>query len=138
MEKGSVLFTVPFTEKGSVPFTAEKGSVPFTAFKKGSVPFTALLYRFTGRDAASRWAGRGGLTIMSPGARGLVLRRTLTDAPGRLKAWSCLRGKGSHQHCPSILPPKTLSSPRNGVFAPFVRPTPQSGPWRRDRRRIVS
>jgi hypothetical protein len=34
--------------------------------------------------------------------------------------------------------PNTLSSPRNGVFAPFVRPTPQSDPWRHDRGRIVS
>ncbi len=33
---------------------------------------------------------------------------------------------------------KTLSSPRNGAFAPFVRPTPQSDPWRHDRGRIVS
>lgn len=28
--------------------------------------------------------------------------------------------------------------PRNGVFAPFVRPTPQSDPWCHDRGRIVS
>ena len=28
--------------------------------------------------------------------------------------------------------------PRNGAFAPFVRPTPQSDPWRHDRGRIVS
>jgi hypothetical protein len=34
--------------------------------------------------------------------------------------------------------PKTLSSPRHGAFAPFVRPTPQSDPWRHDRGRIVS
>jgi len=34
--------------------------------------------------------------------------------------------------------PNTLSSPRNGAFAPFVRPTPQSDPWRHDRGRIVS
>ena len=27
---------------------------------------------------------------------------------------------------------------RNGAFAPFVRPTPQSDPWRHDRGRIVS
>jgi len=27
---------------------------------------------------------------------------------------------------------------RGGGFAPFVRPTPQSDPWRRDRGRIVS
>ncbi len=27
---------------------------------------------------------------------------------------------------------------RDGAFAPFVRPTPQSDPWRRDRGRIVS
>jgi len=26
----------------------------------------------------------------------------------------------------------------NGAFAPFVRPTPQSDPWRHDRARIVS
>jgi hypothetical protein len=30
------------------------------------------------------------------------------------------------------------SSPRYGAFAPFVRATPQSDPWRRDRGRIVS
>jgi hypothetical protein len=35
-------------------------------------------------------------------------------------------------------PIKTLSSPRNGAFAAFVRPTPQSDPWRHDRGRIVS
>jgi hypothetical protein len=29
-------------------------------------------------------------------------------------------------------------SPRNGAFAPFVRPTPQSDPWRHDPGRIVS
>ena len=29
-------------------------------------------------------------------------------------------------------------SPRNGAFAPFVRPTPQSDSWRHDRGRIVS
>ena len=27
---------------------------------------------------------------------------------------------------------------RDGAFAPFVRPTPQSDPWRHDRGRIVS
>ena len=32
----------------------------------------------------------------------------------------------------------TSLSPRNGAFAPFVRPTPQSDSWRHDRGRIVS
>jgi hypothetical protein len=31
-----------------------------------------------------------------------------------------------------------ISVTRNGAFAPFVRPTPQSDPWRHDRARIVS
>jgi hypothetical protein len=31
-----------------------------------------------------------------------------------------------------------MPSPRNGAFAPFVRPTPQSDQWRHDRGRIVS
>ncbi len=32
----------------------------------------------------------------------------------------------------------TSLSPRNGAFAPFVRPTPQSDSWRHDRGRIAS
>lgn len=31
-----------------------------------------------------------------------------------------------------------ISVTRNGAFAPSVRPTPQSDPWRHDRARIVS
>jgi hypothetical protein len=32
----------------------------------------------------------------------------------------------------------SISVNRHGAFAPFVRPTPQSDPWRHDRARIVS
>lgn len=52
--------------------------------------------------------------------------------------------RGALHHCRHDPPgdgrflTKTLSSPRNGAFAPFVRPTPQSDPWRHDRGRIVS
>src|SRR5258708_30199364 len=45
----------------------------------------------------------------------------------------CPRASGSRMSIKAC-----ISVTRNGAFAPFVRPTPQSDPWRHDRARIVS
>jgi hypothetical protein len=59
---------------------------------------------------------------------------------GRLAADFAFHVEGAvREHLVRDVDPRHTSlSPRNGAFAPFVRPTPQSDSWRHDRGRIVS
>jgi hypothetical protein len=63
----------------------------------------------------------------------MATARPVFRSDGRRDRRRCPRASGSRSRSRH-----TSRSPRNGAFAPFVPPTPQSDPWRHDRARIVS
>jgi hypothetical protein len=101
---------------------------------KGETCQEALRRRCRLCDGHARAARRRGRSIGDhPADRGdhaAGRRRRVRRGEGGRYPWDL----SVHRSCT----PKTLSSPRNSAFAPFVRPTPQSDPRRPDRARIVS